>query len=175
MTGVVRPAEPRDVARLEDIENAADALLVDFLRPDHWDSAPTGDSRMESTGFVLVASESTGGDAVGFVHVIEADGHAHLEQLSVLPDHARRGFGRALVEAAKTEASRRGYDRMTLRTYADVPWNAPFYATCGFVETEPESDFHRRMVAEEECLGLGEHGRRIQMTARFKRPTNGDD
>ena len=171
MTGVVRPAGPRDVARLEDIENDADALLVGFLRPDNWGSAPTGESRVESPGFVIVVSEITDGDAVGFVHVLEAVGYAHLEQLSVLPEHTRRGLGRTLVGAAKTEAARRGHERVTLRTYADVPWNAPFYATCGFVETSPVSDFHREMAVEEKRLGLDKFGRRIQMTAQLQRQT----
>jgi GNAT superfamily N-acetyltransferase len=168
MTVLVRPAEPRDVARLQEIENAADAVLVDFFGATRWEPAPTGEQRASTPGFVLVVSESAAGDATGFAHVLETDGYAHLEQLSVLPSYARRGLGRTLVEAAKTEAGRRGYDRMTLRTYADVPWNAPFYATCGFVESEPETTFHRRLAATEESLGLEEYGRRIQLSVRLQ-------
>jgi GNAT superfamily N-acetyltransferase len=169
VTVVIRPAESRDIARLEEIENAADLLLVELLRPAHWDPAPSGDTRVAMPGFVLVVGDSIDGDAVGFVHVIESTGHAHVEQLSVLPSHARRGFGRALVEAAKAEASQRGYERMTLRTYADIPWNAPFYATCGFEESRPESAFHRQLAQTEEKLGLGQYGRRVQMLARLPR------
>jgi GNAT superfamily N-acetyltransferase len=167
MTGTVRFAQERDVARLEVIENAADSVLVDLLTPKHWDAASTGEARASASGFILVVSESIGAHAVGFVHVIEVDDYAHLEQLSVLPAHARRGLGRTLVEAAKAEASHRGYDRMTLRTYADVPWNAPFYATCGFVEGEPDTAFHRRLVQTEEKFGLKRYGRRIQMSAEL--------
>jgi GNAT superfamily N-acetyltransferase len=123
-------------------------------------------------GFVLVVSESIDGDAVGFVHVIEADGRAHLEQLSVLPSHARRGLGRTLVEAAKAEAGQHGNQWITLRTYADVPWNAPFYSTCGFVESEPESAFQRQLEEAEERLGLEKYGRRIQMSAPLSSPVN---
>jgi len=165
----VRPAGPPDVARLEAIENLADALLIDLLNPARWDPAPTGDQRVAMPGFVIVVSESMGGDAVGFVHVIEVDGYAHLEQLSVLPSHTRRGFGRALVDAAKGEASRRGYKWITLRTFADVPWNAPFYSTCSFVESEPDTSFHRELVETEAQLGLEQYGRRIQMTAPLLR------
>ncbi|HEY5231469.1 MAG TPA: GNAT family N-acetyltransferase [Galbitalea sp.] len=165
MTGVVRLAEPRDLALLEAIENTADSLLVDHVHASAWDPAPTGEARASSPGFVLVVSQSTGEEAVGFVHVLEVDGHAHLEQLSVLPGQARRGLGRMLVEAAKNTANEHGYDRITLRTYADVPWNAPFYSTCGFVESEPQTEFHRRLVEAERDLGLEKYGRRIQMTA----------
>jgi GNAT superfamily N-acetyltransferase len=164
---VVRPARPQDLAHLEAIENAADSLLVDLLRPVRWDPAPTGDERAAMPGFVLVVSESIDGDAVGFVHVVEVDGHAHLEQLSVLPSHTRRGLGRALVDAAKAAAVQRGYQWMTLRTYADVPWNAPFYSTCGFVESQPDTEFLRQLVDTEKELGLDQYGRRIQMSSRL--------
>lgn len=102
---------------------------------------------------------------VGFAQVLEIDGHAHLEQLSVLPSHGGRGIGRLLVGAAKEEARRRGHAQLTLRTYADVPWNAPFYSSCGFRESEADSAFHRGLLASEDALQLSQYGRRIQMTA----------
>lgn len=70
-----------------------------------------------------------------------------------------------LVRAAMSSAAERGHTKMTLRTYADVPWNAPFYASCGFVETSPETEALRRLIDVEQRLGLFEHGHRIQMTA----------
>ena len=167
MAVVVRPAHPHDVLCLESIENSADALLIDFLHPDTWEPAPSGETRASMPGFILVASESLDVDAVGFVHVIEVAGIAHLEQLSVLPDYSRRGFGRALVEAAKTEAKYRGYSGLTLRTYGDIPWNAPFYSTCGFVESEPETQFQRELVQIETDIGLDRYGRRVQMAVRI--------
>jgi hypothetical protein len=115
-------------------------------------------------GFILVA-DSTETGIVGFAHVLVGNGHAHLEQLSVLPDRTRQGFGRALVEAAKHEAARGGLGYLTLRTYADVQWNAPFYSTCGFVETEPDTPFLRERAETETLLGLDRYGRRIQMSA----------
>lgn len=63
------------------------------------------------------------------------------------------------------EARRGAYERMTLRTYADVPWNAPFYARVGFVDTEPTTDFHKLLVDVEERLGLAQLRRRVQLTA----------
>lgn len=143
----------------------ADAMLVDLLRPQVWEPAPPGASRLADRGFVLVADAD--GATVGFAHVLEIDGFAHLEQVSVDPVHARRGYGRALIEAAKAEARTRGHERLTLRTFADVPWNAPFYATCGFAESSSESGFHRRLAAHEEALGLTRLGRRVEMSAEL--------
>ncbi|MCD2441829.1 GNAT family N-acetyltransferase [Agromyces sp. SYSU K20354] len=168
MSVSIRHIEPNDYLTVESIENAADQLLINRLNPESWEPAPSGRSRAEEPGFVLIAEETQTSTTVGFVHVLESDGIAHLEQLSVLPQYGRRGYGRRLVEAAMDEARRRGYDRLTLRTYADVPWNAPFYARIGFVETEPTTDFHKHLVHVEKRLGLPQYGRRVQMTATLR-------
>ncbi|GAA5150927.1 GNAT family N-acetyltransferase [Amycolatopsis dongchuanensis] len=54
------------------------------------------------------------------------DGCVHIEQVSVRPEYARRGIGRALIDHAAAGAA------VTLTTFADVPWNAPYYRRCGF-------------------------------------------
>jgi GNAT superfamily N-acetyltransferase len=166
---VIRFAEPRDIVLLQDIENAADAPLIEYLNATAWGPAPSGQSRAAVPGFLLAAAESDEGRAVGFAHVLEVDGAAHLEQLSVRPENARRGIGRALVEAAMAYSGERGHDHLTLRTFADVPWNAPFYATCGFTVTEPDSEFLRRLVLVEAGLQLEKYGPRVQMTVRVSR------
>ncbi|HET8879609.1 MAG TPA: GNAT family N-acetyltransferase [Arthrobacter sp.] len=164
MDPLIRHAAPADHTTIEQIENAADRLLIDRLEAGAWEAAPSGGSRAAAPGFLLVAEEASGGPVIGFVHVLEQAGHAHLEQLSVLPDHGQRGVGRALVRAAMDEAGCRGYREMSLRTYADVPWNAPFYARLGFASTTPTTSFQRRLAESEERLGLGAYGRRQQMT-----------
>ncbi len=68
-------------------------------------------------------------------------GGAHLEQLSVHPDHAGHGLGRALLRAGCDWAAAQGYSELTLATYRDLPWNGPFYASEGFVEIGPVDDF----------------------------------
>ena len=164
----VRAARSYDARALKAIEVAADTLLIDRFGAVDWPPPTDASERARLPGFVLLA-ESADDDVpptpVGFVHVLEIDGHAHLEQLSVLPSHGRRGIGRRLVDAALAEARRREHAVITLRTYADVPWNAPFYASCGFRETEPDSDFLRSLLVTEEALQLSAYGRRVQMTA----------
>jgi GNAT superfamily N-acetyltransferase len=161
---VIRAATRQDLDLLEGIENDGDALLIERFRPEQWWPAATGRERAAAPGFILVFEDEVG-SVVGFVHVIECDGLAHLEQLSVLRSAGRRGFGRALVQAAKAEGARRGHRVMTLRTYADVPWNAPFYETVGFHPSEPVTPFHRSLLRAETGLGLNRYGRRLQMTA----------
>jgi ribosomal protein S18 acetylase RimI-like enzyme len=69
---------------------------------------------------------------VGYVLVDVVDGAAHLEQLSVVPDHGRRGFGAALLAHVCDWARQRELDAVTLTTFEHVPWNAPYYARHGF-------------------------------------------
>lgn len=52
----IRHSTPNDYPALESIENSADQLLVERLRPDSWDPAPSGLARAEEPGFGLVAA-----------------------------------------------------------------------------------------------------------------------
>lgn len=167
MNGIIRPAVAEDAVVLHHIEAHADALLIDSLGAPEWPPAGDGAERLEAPGFVLVVEGPDDSSPVGFVHVLDVDGHAHLEQLSVLPSSGRQGHGRRLVGAALDEARERGYTRMTLRTYAEIPWNARFYASCGFLESIPETPFQRGLVDTEAGLGLDRYGRRLQMTVEL--------
>jgi len=60
------------------------------------------------------------------------DGSMHIEQVSGHPRAARRKIGRMLLEHAAAYAAARGIRALTLTTFAEVPWNAPYYARCGF-------------------------------------------
>ncbi|ROR30296.1 putative N-acetyltransferase YhbS [Curtobacterium sp. JUb34] len=160
----IRFAQASDAHAVERIENDADQLLVDYLHADVWSAAPPGITRLSESGFLLAVDVD--GEVAGFVQVLEVDGNCHLEQLSVAP--AQQGLGRALVEAAKDQARERGYERISLRTYARVPWNAPFYATAGFAEEAPATSFHRSLLVVEAEHGLDRHGRRVQMSAPLR-------
>lgn len=158
----IRQAAAHDLELLEAIENEADALFASAFSMEGWRLASSYAKPAQENGFILVASDSSESDAIGFAHVVEVPGGGHLEQLSVRPSAAHRGHGRALVEAVKSESRLRGCKRVTLRTFVDVPWNAPFYSSCGFVERDPDSDFLRDLFEAEQERGLG-RGRRIQM------------
>lgn len=162
----IRPARPSDLRHLAAIEDAGGPLFSELfgaaIAPVLLSPAPSGLDRDLEPGFILVAV--SGGRVVGFAHVTDHDGHAHLEQLSVLPEHGRRGIGSDLVEAALEEARWLGYDEMSLCTYRDVPWNGPFYARLGFVEVERLSAYQQRLHENERALGLDVNGVRIVMS-----------
>ncbi|WP_342024327.1 GNAT family N-acetyltransferase [Arthrobacter citreus] len=122
---------------------------------------PASAAELASALHVLVA----GRPPVGFARLEEVDGQAHLEQLSVHPDAAGAGVGRALVEAALTWARTRGYTSMTLCTFAGVPFNAPFYASCGFAEVRNPGGELAALREHERQLGLDALGERVAMRA----------
>lgn len=72
------------------------------------------------------------GEAVGYVLVEMVDGNAHVEQVSVLPEHQGSGVGRALMDHVRHWAAVGGLPAVTLTTFVHVPWNAPLYEHLGF-------------------------------------------
>lgn len=67
------------------------------------------------------------------------DGCAHIEEVSVDPAAARRGIGGALIEHLVRIAGAEGLAFVTLTTFLEVPWNAPYYRRLGFVAVEPSA------------------------------------
>ena len=159
----VRPATDEDLLLLQSIEDEADELFASVFSISGWRPAPSGTERSRQPGFILVVSDKPASEPLGFAHVLGVAGGDHLEQLSVRPSMTRRGYGRTLVEALKVESWQRGCTRITLRTYADVPWNAPFYASCGFVESVPDTEFLQSLLNVEQQRGIN-YGRRVQMS-----------
>lgn len=96
---------------------------------------------------------------VGFALVERAGRSAYLAEVDVHPDHQRRGLGRALVGAAIDWAMAAGLERITLTTFGEVPWNAPYYQRLGFRQLEAAEldEWLAHRLAAEGRLGL--HGR----------------
>ncbi|RKN47293.1 GNAT family N-acetyltransferase [Streptomyces hoynatensis] len=94
---------------------------------------------------------------VAYLVAAPVDGGLHIEQVSVHPSRARRGLGRSLIEHLAGHAAAGGYAALTLTTFADVPWNAPYYARCGFTALAEEelTPGLRAIVRRERAAGLG--------------------
>ena len=163
-----RLARPEDLPLLGPLEDAADALFVDRFGAVDWPPATPGEERAAEPGILLVAVDDDG-TVVGFAHVLDLGGHWHLEQIAVHPAHGRRGVGGDLLRATHVEVAARGGREVTLTTYADVPWNAPFYARHGYVECESLPEHLTETWAGEERFGMARHGRRVVMVARLDR------
>jgi GNAT superfamily N-acetyltransferase len=131
----VRPVRPDELALLPALELAADTMFDSLgIGP-----LPGPGTVAEFTAALVVLV--AGDPPVGLCRIDAVGDGAHLEQLSVHPDHGRRGIGRALLRAGCAWAAARGYPELTLATYRSVAWNAPFYATEGFVEVGSVDDW----------------------------------
>lgn len=150
MNGVIRWAEAGELKGLVDVERAADGLYlsvgIDFT------GMPTSIEACEDPATVLVA----GSPPVGFAMMTRIDGLVHIDQLAVHPDHGRQGYGSQLIEAVCAYAGDIASPAVTLTTFRDVPWNAPWYAKRGFEVMEPTTwgPEMAALVAYERGMGI---------------------
>jgi ribosomal protein S18 acetylase RimI-like enzyme len=98
------------------------------------------------------------GDDVPAAYLVAepVDDFLHVEQVSVHPRAARRRLGRSLIDHLAGVAREDGVPALTLTTFAEVPWNAPYYERLGF-RVVPDAELTpglRRIVDAEGAIGL---------------------
>ena len=165
--GAIRIASPEEFSALRQIEHDADKMFAsvgigpfnEVHEDDHLDIAE-----------VVLAY---GTPAVGFACVEVVDGLAHLWQLSVPPEHARRGIGSALLQAVCDWAADNRYPAVTLTTFRDVAWNGPFYARHGFRTLEDLSPGLGAIRTHEQLIGDDSYGPRVAMRKDLDDPAPG--
>ena len=124
----LRAGRPEDAERLREVERAAGAAFRDVDLAAVADDEPPSAQELRAAcvaGQVVVA-EDEDGVVVAYLLQDVVDGVRHVEQVSVAPQAARRGIGAALIDHVA------GDGPVTLTTFRDVPWNAPYYARLGF-------------------------------------------
>jgi GNAT superfamily N-acetyltransferase len=140
MPKVIRDAVPDDGPALREIERLAGARFYEVGMGSIADAEPAS---VDTLAAYAVAGRSwvaldANRDPVGYVIADIVDGHAHVEQISVLPDHQGMGIGRALIDRVRAWAEETGKAAITLTTFTTVPWNGPLYAHLGFVAIPEE-------------------------------------
>jgi GNAT superfamily N-acetyltransferase len=153
----IREARPDEYDALRALEDAADSVFADI------GIGPFRQSEEDNHLAQAAVVFAVGDPAVGFACVEVVDGAAHLWQLSVHPRAARRGLGRALVEAVCDWAVTNGLPAVTLTTFRDVAWNGPFYSRLGFREVEELSPGLAAMRQHERAIGDDDFGPRVAM------------
>ncbi len=134
----VRLARARELPLLPELEHRAGRRFdqIEALAGMPADLSPLEElEAAHAAGRVWVAADS--GELIGFAYAAVVDDFCHLEELDVLPEHGRRGVGTALVDAVRDYAARAGFSGVSLTTFRDVPWNAPFYRRLGFEILDP--------------------------------------
>jgi ribosomal protein S18 acetylase RimI-like enzyme len=155
----IRVAREDDFPVLQDIERAAGGWFLDVGMAEIASDDPF--SLAELAGYAAAgrAWVAAGDDdvPVGYLLADLVGGDLHVEQVSVHPRAARLGIGRSLLDHAAGCAAAAGLPALTLTTFAQVPWNAPYYARLGFrVLDESELSADMRAVRDRE-IGHGLH------------------
>ena len=162
----IRKAREDEFARLNEIETVADEIFATVGL--HVVLAmPNASHERLRQGPVWVACDDAD-RPIGFALAGEIDDFAMLDQLSVLPDHGRKGIGGALIRKVADWARREGFDTLVLSTYRDIAWNQRYYERQGFSEM-PDSAFGdgiRGMSAQHAAAGH-DPARRMMMWKRL--------
>jgi GNAT superfamily N-acetyltransferase len=109
--------------------------------------------RLISAGTCWVANSGPDG-IVGFLSAETVPGALHIWEFSVAAGWQNHGIGRRLIEYAINEACQRGSGSVTLTTFRDVPWNAPFYARLGFRQVCGSDEWLDNILREDEAAGF---------------------
>ncbi|MCE1397279.1 GNAT family N-acetyltransferase [Enterobacter cloacae] len=157
----IRPTTSDDVAALPALERAAGERFRDD--PDlAWLAEGEVISAEQHLGYaerglswLALANERP----VGFLLAEAHPSSLYIVELSVDLAWQGKGIGRQLIARAADHARKVGLTSLTLTTFRDVPWNAPFYAKLGFeyvTELTPEL---REKREEEAAHGLAYNSR----------------
>lgn len=131
---MIRDAALDDLEALRVIEVRAGRIFADFgLAEVAGHEAPPADvlAKHQRAGMMWVADDEAGAP-IAYLVAEPVDGTLHIKQVSVDPDHARRGLGRDLIEYAAGWGAEHGYPSLTLTTFVELPWNGPYYERLGF-------------------------------------------
>lgn len=146
----VRPAAEGELLILMEIERAAAALFGGTRYAEFAELEPYTASLNPERDRVWVATGSEN-HPVAFAVFYPTETTVHLQEIDVHPAHARRGVGRLLIEALAQWAGSNGKTAITLTTFRDIPWNAPYYERLGFRALDPgEFSAELRTIWEEE-------------------------
>ena len=155
----LRRARATDVPRLPAVEVSSGRLfegvtLLSTADPDETLPLETLYEALRDDG-LWVAVDSAD-RPIGFVAVTRHGDECFVAQLSVALEAQGQGLGRELMEAVIDDARARDLRAVTLTTFREVPWNAPFYARLGF-RTLAESELSPHLaatIAHEAIRGL---------------------
>jgi len=154
----IRLARAADLPCLPDLEMAAAQRFLSSLHPDAAQGYPISvalhQTWLAHDGVWIAATAQ--GELAGFAAWVPLAMDMYVVELDVHPVHARRRVGAQLLDALSALGGRLGFGRLVLRTFRDVPWNAPYYQRLGF-EALNEREEHPELTSvrrHEASVGL---------------------
>ena len=136
-----------DAARLFASEPSLAGITMPPARP------PEAYAALIAERHCLVAVADT--KVIGLAACRPCGRELHLHELSVASAYQGRGVGTRLLHAVAVDARNAGFRAVTLNTFRDIAWNAPFYARHGFVEIGDIAAHPRLQAALEAAVAAG--------------------
>lgn len=84
-------------------------------------------------------AESGSAELIGFLAAERIGRDLYIHELAVHAAYQRTGIGRQLMAKAASYAGEARLAAMTLTTFLEIPWNAPWYTRLGFTVLEADS------------------------------------
>ncbi len=139
----VRRYKASDLLKLPNIEMDAGEVLRAYGLETVADMPvdPHGYNEQLPEGGTIFVAVDDRDEPVGFALCIPVDGEGHLKELSVSRSSMKQGLGTALLNACIDWAKEAGFSALTLTTYRDIPFNAPYYTNNGFEWFEPDENW----------------------------------
>ncbi len=139
MTVSIDVARDDDVAAISEIERAA------FSDP--WSARSFRDA-LEHPAVYFGCARSDGGEVQGYVVAWFVADEGEIANLAVAPAAWGGGIGRALLDAALAEATRRGIESVYLEVRDSNVRARRLYQSCGFEEVGRRKGYYRRPVED---------------------------
>ncbi|MDB4975879.1 MAG: family N-acetyltransferase [Myxococcaceae bacterium] len=156
----VRPARSSDLTRLPAIEMAAAERFHTSLHPAAADGSPISVALLQRwlahDGVWVAETDGDRPELAGFAAWVPLALDMYVVELDVHPRHAGHKVGAQLLDQLSSLGDKLGFERLVLRSFSDVPWNAPYYRRLGFeavaeIEEHPEL---RSIRQQETSVGL---------------------
>lgn len=170
----IRRTSREDIAALPAVERSAAELFLSIPAlawiVDDPLTTEVEHAELAAAGTSWVALQ--GVRPVGFLLAEVIADELHVWEVAVSRDHQGQGIGRRLMAAAVDAARSRGLAAVTLTTFLNVPWNAPFCQRLGFQPLVPEMTGRlAALLAEEAARDLPDRcAMRLALGAAPARP-----
>ena len=166
----IRLARENELDRLNTIEEAASKLFANtkFALEIDQETLSIDLLRKQQAKDLVWVAVGDRDNPVGFALVMVMGDLIHLHELSVVPEHGRKGLGTGLIETVIQFSKSSGFTGVTLSTFRDIPWNAPFYKKLGFrAMKEEEIGINLQNIRTEEAQNGLPISERILMILTF--------
>lgn len=164
----IRNAVYLDIRRMMEIEKSATGLFstlpIEFLQKLPEEIPPQSESFYQSIiqldmSWVLCVRK----EVVGYIctEKMVNQNTLHIHEIDVARPFQGMGLGSKLLRFVIDWARGRHIPRLTLTTFKEVPWNAPFYSKLGFeiMDTNSVDTYLQNLLQAEVRFGLPEETR----------------